>query len=424
MAIPSRETGTSEQFAARELVRSWAAGSGAVAAGRDVEQGRARRVAGGLSRVWPNWGSSASRCRRSTVAPAAPSRTCARWSTRPPPPWSRARSQRRRWPRWSSSAPTLLEALASGERTAGVALTADVQLDDGRVSGTAEYVLGADAAGVLLLPAGDSFVLVDAGADGVTIEPLKATDFSRPLARVVLDSAPAEALPASAQRVADLAATVLAAEAAGLARWTASDRHRLREGARAVRQADRQFPGHQAHVRRDAAALRAGFGGGRRRGEGRHGHRRAQLSIAAAVAAAAGIDAAKANAKDCIQVLGGIGITWEHDAHLYLRRAYGIAHFLGGAHALAAPRRDADAAGCAPRSAHRSRFGRAPAARNRRGGSRSRRTARGEAAGRPGRRWSAGAALADARTAARPARPSSCSSIRSWRPPAWCVRTW
>ena len=39
---------------------------------------------------------------------------------------------------------------------------------------------------------------------------------------------------------------------------------------------------------------------------------------------------AKANAKDCIQVLGGIGITWEHDAHLYLRRAYGISQFLGG----------------------------------------------------------------------------------------------
>ena len=56
----------------------------------------------------------------------------------------------------------------------------------------------------------------------------------------------------------------------------------------------------------------------------------AQLSIASAVAAATGIDAAKGNAKDCIQVLGGIGITWEHDAHLYLRRAYGIAQFLGG----------------------------------------------------------------------------------------------
>jgi 3-oxochol-4-en-24-oyl-CoA dehydrogenase len=56
----------------------------------------------------------------------------------------------------------------------------------------------------------------------------------------------------------------------------------------------------------------------------------AQLSIAAAVAAAAGIEFAKANAKDCIQVLGGIGITWEHDAHLYLRRAYGISQSLGG----------------------------------------------------------------------------------------------
>ena len=29
-------------------------------------------------------------------------------------------------------------------------------------------------------------------------------------------------------------------------------------------------------------------------------------------------------------MLGGIGITFEHDAHLYLRRAYGIAQFLGG----------------------------------------------------------------------------------------------
>ena len=56
----------------------------------------------------------------------------------------------------------------------------------------------------------------------------------------------------------------------------------------------------------------------------------AQLSIAAAVAAATGIESAQANTKDCIQVLGGIGITWEHDAHLYLRRAYGISQLLGG----------------------------------------------------------------------------------------------
>ena len=47
------------------------------------------------------------------------------------------------------------------------------------------------------------------------------------------------------------------------------------------------------------------------------------------MAAATGIDAAKANAKDCIQVLGGIGFTWEHDAHLYFKRAHGAAHLFG-----------------------------------------------------------------------------------------------
>ena len=50
----------------------------------------------------------------------------------------------------------------------------------------------------------------DAAADGVTVELLTPTDFSRPLARVVLDSAPARKLSASPQRFVDVAATVVA----------------------------------------------------------------------------------------------------------------------------------------------------------------------------------------------------------------------
>src|SRR5207302_10179226 len=46
-----------------------------------------------------------------------------------------------------------------------------------------------------------------------------------------------------------------------------------------------------------------------------------EASLAAAIAASVAPEAFFANAKDCIQVLGGIGFTWEHDAHLYLRRA-------------------------------------------------------------------------------------------------------
>ncbi len=51
---------------------------------------------------------------------------------------------------------------------------------------------------------------------------------------------------------------------------------------------------------------------------------------AAAAAAALALDDAVDNAKDCIQVLGGIGFTWEHDAHLYLRRALALRQLLGG----------------------------------------------------------------------------------------------
>ena len=70
---------------------------------------------------------------------------------------------------------------------------------------------------------GDAITAADADAetdgDGVQVEPLRATDFSRPLARVVLTSAPATVLDAAADRVTDLAATVLSAEAAGISRW-------------------------------------------------------------------------------------------------------------------------------------------------------------------------------------------------------------
>ncbi len=334
MAISSPETSNSEQFAVRELIRSWAPGSGALAATRDVEQGRpdawrapydalAQLGIFGVAVAEEHGGAGGSveeLCAMVDEAAAA---------MVPGPVATTALATLV----IGETHGALLESLASGERVAGVALAADLRFEGGRASGTAEHVLGADAGGVLLLPAGDTFVLVDAGADGVTIEPLKATDFSRPLARVVLDSAPAEALPVAAQRVKDLAATVFAAETAGVARWqlqTATEYAKVREqfgkpigSFQAIKHmcAEMLLRAEQISVAAADAAKAASDA------EGSDD----QLSIAAAVAASAGIEAAKANAKDCIQVLGGIGITFEHDAHLYLRRAYGIAHFLGGA---------------------------------------------------------------------------------------------
>jgi alkylation response protein AidB-like acyl-CoA dehydrogenase len=322
---------TDEQFAARELVRSWAASSGAVAATRDVEHGQPdawRAPYQGLAQLGifgvalPEEHGGAG----GTVDDLCAMVDEAAAAMVPGPIATTALATLV----IEGSRTDLLESLASGERTAGVALSADLRYDDGRASGTAEYMLGADRGGVLLLAAKGQWLLVDAAADGVVVKPLKATDFSRPLARVTFDSAPAELLPVSAQRGEDLAATVLAAEAAGVARWTletATEYAKVREqfgkpigSFQAIKHmcAEMLLRSKQAAVAAADAARAAADADDQ------------QLSIAAAIAAATGIEAAKANAKDCIQVLGGIGITWEHDAHLYLRRAYGISRFLGG----------------------------------------------------------------------------------------------
>ena len=324
---------TDEQFAARDLVRSWAAGTGAPDTVRDIEDGHPdawRAVYDGVAELGlfgVAVAEEAGGAGGSVIDLCAMVEEAAR-ALIPGPVATTALAS------LVVSDPDLLQALSAGQMTAGAALSADLREEVGRVSGSADYVLGALATGLLLLPVGDHVVVVDAAANGVVVEALPATDFSRPLARVTLDGASATRLAVSRQRFADLAATVLAAEAAGVARWTldtATEYAKVREqfgkpigSFQAVKHmcAEMLLRSQQIAVAASDAAEAAAVDAS--------ASADAQLSIASAVAAATGIDAAKGNAKDCIQVLGGIGITWEHDAHLYLRRAYGIAQFLGG----------------------------------------------------------------------------------------------
>jgi len=327
---------TDQQFAARELVRDWArnstSGAGGITATRDVEQGQAdawRPVFAGLAELGlfgvavaedsgGAGGSVEDLC--AMVEEAAKALV-------PGPVATTALAS------LVVDDPDVLAALASGERFAGVAIEGDVQFDTAtsRASGTVDWVLGAADGGLLLLPAGGTWLLVDTKSECVRLEPLRATDFSRPLARVVVTSAPATLLGTSGQRVEDLAATVLAAEAAGVTRWslhTAVAYAKVREqfgkpigSFQAIKHlcAEMLIRAEQAEVAAADAARAAGDTDAD------------QFSIAAALAGSVGIAAAKANVKDCIQVLGGIGCTWEHDAHLYLRRAHSIGRFLGGA---------------------------------------------------------------------------------------------
>jgi len=244
-----------------------------------------------------------------------------------------------------------LQAIAAGRETAAVALTAAelkaIRAPDGtlRVTGRTGPVLGAGTTSHLLLGCtsddGEAWFWTEAAAPGVTVTARPPLDFSRSLADVTLDgtAVPEDQLITGLRtpRVRDLAATLYAAEAAGVAAWcsaTAADYARTRrQFGRVIGefQAVKHLCATMACRAERAAALAwdaaraAGETAGETAGEAPGEH-----PLAAAAAAALALDDAVDNAKDCIQVLGGIGFTWEHDAHLYLRRALALRQLLGG----------------------------------------------------------------------------------------------
>jgi 3-oxochol-4-en-24-oyl-CoA dehydrogenase len=323
---------TSEEFAARDLVRSWASGSGAIAAVRDAEHGAPDSWRGVYASLAELGLFGVAVAEEAGGAGASVTDLCAMLDEAAAAliPGPVATTALATLLLSDGTAPDVLEALVSGRRTAGFASVAQVAVTDGLVSGVAAHVVGAAAGGVVVLPSPDGWLLVDTDRDGVTLHPLEATDFSRPLARVAFDGVPCVVLSAPRQRVEDLSAAVMAAEAAGIARWTlqtATDYAKVREqfgrpigSFQAIKHMCAEMLLRSEQIAVAAADVARAAASADDTG----------LSIAAAVAAVTAIDAAVANTKDCIQVLGGIGITWEHDAHLYLRRAYGISQILGG----------------------------------------------------------------------------------------------
>jgi 3-oxochol-4-en-24-oyl-CoA dehydrogenase len=252
----------------------------------------------------------------------------------------------------SADAAAALRGIAAGQISVAVALdgtsqdkravTAEPQPDGSvRLTGQSESVLCGGSTTHLLVGAiatgaatGESaWYLVPADQPGVTVTSRPPADFSRSLADVALDDAGAGHggwLPGvTTSQVRDTAAALFAVEAAAVADWcvrTAADYAVMRQ------QFGRPIGAFQAikHLcasmacRAEAAAVLAWDAARAIDGD------RAGLALAAAAAAAFCLDAAVDVATDCIQVLGGIGFTWEHDAHLYLRRALALRQLLGG----------------------------------------------------------------------------------------------
>jgi 3-oxochol-4-en-24-oyl-CoA dehydrogenase len=213
----------------------------------------------------------------------------------------------------------LLPGFADGSLTGAVALASSATLSGDQVSGDAGTVLGAGLAQVLLVPVGDDVAVVRIG-DGVTISALPNLDPTRRSGRVHLDGATATVMPGAARTLVDLARVILAAEAAGLASECtdmaaayARERHQF---GRPIG----MFQGVKHHCANMAVATElttsAVWDAARAASTGGD-----QLSYAAAVAATLAAPTADLCANLNTQVHGGIAITFEHDSHLFMRRA-------------------------------------------------------------------------------------------------------
>ena len=225
---------------------------------------------------------------------------------------------------WARAVASLAEPTPAGPHLDGPAAV---------VTGTGP-VLGGAAAGAVVAPGpNDAWAVV--GAAGFRATPVLALDATGGLAEVELlaDPSTGDPLPGlTGEQVEAIGIVLAAAEAVGGAAWcvdTAAD------WARERRQFGRpigQFQGvkHRCAdmlARLEAARAAVWDAAAALDGDDPWGP---SAQVAVATAGALALDAFVDDAKDAIQVLGGIGFTWEHDAHLYLRRAVALRQLFGG----------------------------------------------------------------------------------------------
>jgi alkylation response protein AidB-like acyl-CoA dehydrogenase len=224
--------------------------------------------------------------------------------------------------------------LVAGERTAVLVVPLSTGPDDalpsvtatdGRLTGTVRSVGGALEADLLVVPAGtpDNIGLFLVERSAASVQPVVSLDMARQVADVTLDGAAGQLVSADAEAAVRAAlfvgAGLLASEQVGVARWCLEETvaylkvrrqfGRVVGGFQAIkhRLADlyAEVESASATARYAAAALAAGE----------------DVAIATHVAAAYCSDIAVHAAEEAVQLHGGIGMTWEHPTHLYLKKA-------------------------------------------------------------------------------------------------------
>ncbi len=246
----------------------------------------------------------------------------------------------------ASDAPDLLADLAAGRRIGALAVALSVapgaayqvvRHEDGALHGKLTGIADAAVADVLFVPADDGgLYAVDASA--ATVTPQVSLDLTRPLATVTLDGAPGRLLgdaEPAVHRALRAGAGLLSSEQLGLAEWSLTETVRyLKER----KQFNRPVGGFQALKHRlaqlwlEVVNLRAAA---RNAADALATGEDTQVAVAVAQSYAASV--AVHAAEEALQLHAGIGMTWEHPVHLYLKRAKAdsLAYGTAGAHRTA-----------------------------------------------------------------------------------------
>ena len=229
-----------------------------------------------------------------------------------------------------------LAAHQHGNRLPGVTMA----LSGGRVRGAAVAVPDAINAELLVVLCADgdgtAMAVVATADDGVVVDQVDSADPSRPLATVTVDAPATLAVPVHIETALGPALVAVAAELVGVAQAAldiavehAKNRHQFDRPIGSFQAIKHALADNQVSVER---ARSLSYLAAARVDDDSVGPAERWRSCALAKAAAG--DAALACTRTAVQVLGALGQTWEHDIHLYLRRAWLGAAALGDSSSL------------------------------------------------------------------------------------------
>jgi alkylation response protein AidB-like acyl-CoA dehydrogenase len=213
----------------------------------------------------------------------------------------------------------------------GSAFPSTVEYDGDALRGGVRSVGDALAADVLVVPAtgpdGPRLHAVRVDQAGVTVTPVVSLDLTRRLADLTLDGATGTPLDGSAESALDgalwTAAGLLASEQVGVAEWCLTttvtylkERHQFGRPVGSFQALKHRLADLWQEIALARAAARAAADTvGDQLGTSD------EARLAASLANSLCSNVAVHAAEECVQLHGGIGMTWEHPAHLYLKRA-------------------------------------------------------------------------------------------------------